>query len=406
MPFHSQSVMTPEDEEIADRPRSARRVALLLFGVVILFAVIFAVVLVQRIRHNRALARDTEALAVPNLTVISPKVQAASEELVLPGQLEAYIESPIYARVNGYILRWYHDIGSHVRQGEPLADIDTPDLDQQLSHAQASLRQVEASLALARISAERWQNLLKSDSVSRQEADVQQSNYEQAQANVAAARAGVRQIEEMETFKHVYAPFSGVITKRLIDIGSLINAGNGGTNHELFDLARVDPLRIYAAVPEANSPAIHAGVAAYITLVEMPGARFQGKVVRTANAIDPATRTLLTEVDIPNPNGRLLPGAYAQVHFALSNPQPSLTLPINALLFRADGLQAAVVGSDGRVQLRAVTPGRDYGSSIEVLGGVSAGDRVVLNPPDSLESGERVRVVSDNAAADVKAAGK
>ncbi len=311
---------------------------------------------------------------------------------MLPGTLQAYEESPIYARTNGYLLRWYKDIGSRIEQGELLAKIDTPEVDQELLQTRATRQQVEAQLQLARTSAERWQNLRQTDSVSQQEADQQSSAYQQSQANLAAADANVRRLEELESFKNVYAPFSGVLTRRNVDPGALINAGAGG--RELFDIAKVDPLRVYVSVPQAYAPNIKVGMKSYVTLQEFPGQKFVGSVARTADSIDTATRTLLTEVDVPNKQRHLLPGSFGEVHFSVDSNANKLVVPINALMFRAQGAQVAVVGADGKVQLRPITIGRDYGATLEILDGLSAQEQVIANPSDSLESGQPVRVVT------------
>ena len=254
--------------------------------------------MLKRARDERVLAKETEKNSVPSVAVIHPKAEKPDQELVLPGSLQAYEESPIYARTNGYLLRWYKDMGSRVQQGELLAKIDTPEVDQELLQTRATRQQVEAQLELARTSDERWQNLRQTDSVSQQEADQQSSIYQQSKANLAAAEANVRRLEQLESFKNVYAPFSGVLTKRNVDPGALINAGAGG--RELFDIAKVDPLRVYVSVPQAYAQDIKIGMKAWVTLQEFPGQKFQGSVARTAEAIDMATRTLLTEVDVPN----------------------------------------------------------------------------------------------------------
>ena len=278
-----------------------------------MLAVSGAVSMFSRIRAGHALAKETEVDSVPTVAVVHPTAEKPDEELVLPGSLQAYEESPIYARTNGYLLRWYKDIGSRVNKGELLAEIDTPEVDQELSQARATRQQIAAQRDMAKISADRWQNLRKTDSVSQQEADTQSSAYQQALANLAAADANVRRLEQLESFKRVYAPFSGVLVKRNVDPGALINAGSGGV--ELFILAKVDPLRVFTNVPQAYSPAIKNGMPAYITLQEIPGQKFRGTVARTADAIDPATRTLLTEVDVPNKDGHLLRGSFGEVHF-------------------------------------------------------------------------------------------
>lgn len=348
----------------------------------------------RRFTERQALAKETEKLAIPTVAVTRPTAEPSDEQLTLPAQLQAYVQSAIYARTNGYLLRWTKDIGSHVKKGELLADIDTPEVDQELSQAKANSQQIAAQLQLAKSSAQRWANLRKSDSVSQQEADQQASAYTQAQANLAAADANVRRLEQLESFKHIYAPFSGVITRRNIDKGALITAGSTGQTRELFDIAEVDPLRVYVNVPQSNAPSIKRGMSAYIELQEFPGQKFTGKVVRTADAIDPATRTLLTEIDVPNKDGRLLPGAYAQVSFAVPLQGTRITVPVNTLLFRAEGPRVAVVGPDQKVHLTPVMIGRDFGSQLEILQGLSPTDQIVVSPADSLEDGQRVTVKS------------
>ena len=255
----------------------------------------------------------------------------------------------------------------------------------------------KSALELAKISADRWANLRKSDSVSQQEADQQASGYQQALANLAAADANVRRLEQLESFKNVYAPFSGVLTRRNVDPGALINSGAGATGKELFDIARVDPLRVYVSVPQAYAPSMKVGVKATVTLQEFPGQKFLGIVARTADAIDPATRTLNTEVDVPNKDGKLLPGSFGQVHFATGTSVPRITIPVNAMLFRAEGPQAAVVDKDGKVHLRPISIGRDFGTTIEILTGIDASDRIIINPSDSLEEGQQVHVAKASA---------
>ena len=352
----------------------------------------------RRMADHKALAAETERLAVPTVSVTRPSTEPADDQMVLPAQLQAYVESSIYSRTNGYLVRWYKDIGSRVNKGELLADIDTPEVDQELSQAKAARQQIQAQLELAKSSAERWNNLRKSDSVSQQEADQETSGYRQAQANLAAADANVKRLQQLESFKHIYAPFSGVITRRNIDTGALITAGSTGQTKELFDLAQVDPLRVYVSVPQSYAPSVHKNLKAYLELNEYPGQKFAGSVVRTADAIDPATRTLLTEVDVPNHDGRLLPGAYAQVHFALPVQTVRITVPVNALLFRSEGPRVAVIGPDQKVQLRQVAIGRDFGSKVEILGGLSAQDQIIVNPADSLEDGQQVHVKAQEGA--------
>ncbi len=347
----------------------------------------------RRLTERGALAKETERLAIPTVGVIKPSTEPASDQLVLPAQLQAYVQSAIYARTNGYLLRWNKDIGSHVNKGELLAEIDTPEIDQELSQAKATRQQTEAQLQLAKSTAERWTNLRKTDSVSQQEADQQVSAYAQAQANFAAADANVRRLQQLESFKRVYSPISGVITRRNTDVGALITAGSTGSR-ELFDVAQVDPLRVFVSVPQTNAPSIRSGLPAYIELREYPGQKFNGKVVRTADAIDPATRTLLTEIDVPNHDAHLLPGSYAEVHFAVPIQITRMSIPVNAILFRSEGPRVAVVGSDHKVHLKPINIGRDFGIKVEILGGLDPNDQIVVNPADSLEDGQEVNVKS------------
>jgi len=375
-------------------PAPPRKAIIIVILVVVVLALSGAASMLSRVRAGRALAKETDVDSVPTVVVVHPTAEKPDEELVLPASLQAYEESPIYARTSGYLLRWNRDIGSHVAKGELLAEIDTPEVDQELSQARASREQIAAQSDLAKISAERWRNLRKTDSVSQQETDMQTSAYQQATANLAAADANVRRLEQLESFKHVYAPFSGVLIKRNVDPGALINAGSAGV--ELFIIARIDPLRVFTNVPQAYSPAIRNGMQAYITLKEIAGQKFRGTVARTAEAIDPATRTLLTEVDVPNKDGRLLRGSFGEVHFSLEINAEKVTVPVNAMLFRQEVARLAIVGADNKVQLRPITIGRDYGTTLEVLGGVSLEDRVIINPADSLEDGQTVNIAPDS----------
>jgi RND family efflux transporter MFP subunit len=353
------------------------------------------IALVSRMGERRALAKETESLAVPSVLVIQPKSEPAQEDLVLPSTLQAYIESPIYARTSGYVERWYKDIGGRVQKGELLADIETPEVDQELMQARAARNQAEAQLNLAKTSAERWDTLRKMDAVAQQETDERSSGYTQAQAALASATANLRRLEQLESFKHIYAPFSGVITKRNTDIGALINAGNSGPNQELFVMAQINPIRVYVDVPEIDAPAVRVHLKATIELPAFPGRRFSGNVERTADSIDPNTRTLRTEIDVPNRDGQLLPGSYAQVHFGVNVAMVRMSVPVNALLFRAEGPRAAVVGSDGKVHLKAVVIGRDYGTDVEILSGLDPSENIVLNPSDALEDGQTVHVMKE-----------
>jgi RND family efflux transporter MFP subunit len=373
-------------------PRKGSRLFLLLIGVVIVLVIVGAVTLVQRRSQYEALANETEKLAIPTVSVIHPTAALGQEDLVLPSTLQAYVESPIYARTTGYVKTWYHDIGSRVQKGELLAEIDTPEVDQQLSQARAELNTSQANSDLSKITATRYEELIKTDGVSKQEVDNAVGDYNAKKATVQSSEANVRRLEELESFKHIYAPFSGVITRRNIDIGNLINAGNGGTAQELFFLAQTDPIRAYVSVPEVYASAIRPGLGAFLELTQFPSEKFQGKVVRTADAIDLASRTLNTEVDVPNHAAQLLPGGYAQVHLLVKVTGARLQVPVNALLFRSEGLRAVVIDADHKTHLRPLTIGRDYGTTLEVLQGLNADDWIVLNPADSLEEGIQVNV--------------
>ncbi len=412
---HPRSAQAQRDEEIAEiqqhskhqppsiqrppqLPPAPPRKALFLVGLALLVLLVAGgITLLLRVSHDSALAKETERETVPTVAVVHPQSEKPDEDLVLPGSLLAYEESPIYARTSGYLVRWYKDIGSRVNKGELLAKIDTPEVDQELNQTRAARQQTVAQLELAKISADRWENLRKTDSVSAQEADQQESGYKQSQANLAAADANVRRLEQLEGFKDVYAPFTGVLTRRTVDPGALINAGAGAAGRELFDIAKVDPLRVYTSVPQAYAPYIRVGDKTTITLQEFPGQKFLAKVARTAESIDPSTRTLLTEVDVPNKDGKLLPGSFGEVHFAVGSNVNKVTVPVNAMLFRSQGAQVAVIGSNNKVELRRINIGRDYGTALEVLGGLSPDDQVVINPSDSLEDGQQVNVAQPPA---------
>jgi membrane fusion protein, multidrug efflux system len=383
------------DTEVQEPSRKEKKPGkLAIVAVAFLLVAGAAIAFVIRLGERQALAKETEALAVPNVIVIQPKAEPPQQDLMLPSTLEAFTESPIYARTTGYLARWYKDIGSHVEKGQLLADIETPEVDQELMQARAVRDQSDAQLNLAKTSAERWETLRRMDAVAQQETDERSSGYTQGQAALASASANVRRLEQLESFKHIYAPFSGIITRRNTDVGALINAGNSA-NQELFIISQVNPIRVYVDVPELYAPSVRPGLTATIELPSYPGQKFSGNVVRTADAIDPNTRTLRTEIDVPNREGRLFPGSYAQVHFGVKVATTRLSLPVNALLFRAEGPRAAVVGSDGKVHLKQVTIGRDYGTDVEILGGLDTSESIVLNPSDSLEEGQQVHVTKE-----------
>ncbi len=378
--------------ESGERAPKKSALFLVFLVIVVVLVILGALMMFQRRSQFQALAKDTETLAVPTVAVIHPMSEGTAEDLVLPGTLQAYVESPIYARTNGYLVKWYHDIGSRVNKGDLLADIETPEVDQQLLQARADLNTAQANENLSQITETRYSELLKTDGVSKQEVDNATGDLAAKRAIVQSSQANVRRLEELKSFQNVYAPFSGVVTQRNVDIGTLINAGNGGASQQLFYLAQTDPIRLYVNVPEAYAPSIHRGLGAYIELAQYPGQKFQGEVVRTAEAIDLATRTLLTEVDVPNRSGLLLPGGYAQVHLQMHVQGERLQVPVNALLFRSEGLRAVVIDANHRVRLQALAIGRDYGTSLEVLTGLKPDDWIVLNPPDSIENGEEVHV--------------
>jgi RND family efflux transporter MFP subunit len=395
----TETVKEPEHDVNSSRPGGSRTRLLGWFTVLFLvFLVIGLYNILERRSERGVLAQQTEKMSVPHVAVIHATPVDAESQLILPGNVQSYVESPIYARTNGYLRKWYKDIGSHVKQGDLLAEIDSPEVDAQLAQSRADLATSQANLKLAGVTAQRYEGLLKSDAVSKQEVDNYTGDYSAKQAMVQSAEANVKRLEDLESFKRVYAPFSGVITQRNVDTGTLINAGNGGNTREMFHLAQTDPLRVYVSVPQSYAPSIRVGLKACLQLTEFPDRRFCGQVVRTANAIDPSNRTLLTEVDVPNPLGTLLQGEYAEVHFDAQLNGKRLSLPINALLFRPEGTMAAVVNPDNRIALKKLAVGRDFGTSIEVLDGVAPQDAVVINPPDSLENGEQVTVNGPNGA--------
>jgi RND family efflux transporter MFP subunit len=360
-------------------------------------AVIVALVVIWGIAARSAahhtLEKDSAAAAIPTVNVIYPAPSTLSSEISLPGSTQAYTDTPIYARTSGYLKSWYFDIGARVRKGQLMATIETPELDQQLQVAQANLKSAQANLDLANVTSARYQNLLKTNSVSKQETDVAVSDAEAKEAAVDAAMANVRRLEQLQSFEKVYAPFDGIVTARNIDIGALIQAGENTTPKELFHLAAIGKIRVFVSVPEAYSTAIRNGGKAALTLDEYPGRSFEGTITRNSSAIDQSTRTLNVEVDIDNPKGELLPGAYVFVHFKVPEHAVSLMIPSNTLLFRAEGLRAGVV-RNGRVQLVPVTIGRDQGANVEIASGLTKNDAVILNPSDSLASGQEVQIAN------------
>jgi RND family efflux transporter MFP subunit len=371
------------------------RVLLILFAIAVIAAIVYGI----RVRSatEKKLERATVESAIMSVHVTSPVVGSASQDLVLPGNVQAFTETPIYSRTDGYLKKWYFDIGSHVRRGQLLAEIDTPEVDQQLQQSRAELERIQANMELAGVTSSRWQSLLAKHAVSQQEADQARSNYIAAQAAVDASKANVRRLEQLQSYERILAPFDGIITARNTDIGDLIQAGSGSNNpRELFHLAAVGKLRVYVAVPEVYADSIHDGDSASVTQDSSPGLKIPGKIVRNANSIDHATRTLNVEVDVDNSKNILRPGAYVFVHFGLPAEVDTVTIPSNTLLFRSEGLRVGVVRND-RVQMVPVTIGHDYGNTVEVVSGLTSSDKVILDPSDSLRSGMEVRI--EDAAA-------
>lgn len=377
----------------------ARTLKIVLFFVLGLLAVGSIVVrgINSRIRAAAVVRQETAEQAVPTVAVAHPRRGAMKDEIVLPGNIQAFVDAPIYARTSGYLKKWYTDIGTRVQADQLLAEIESPEVDQQLKQARADLGTATANMKLAEITLARYQSLLKLEAIARQDVDNAAGALEADKAAVASQNANVGRLEQMVAFEKVTAPFEGVITARNTDIGALINAGNGGTAQDLFRIASTDKLRVFVSVPQAQSRAATPGVMAELTLTEFPGRRFPGKIARNAAAIDASTRTLLTEVDIDNRSGTLLPGAYAEVHLRLADQTPALIIPVTALIFRAEGLRVAVV-RDGKAELVPVVLGRDFGTEVEVTSGIGPGDEVITSPPDSLSSGAAVRAESKAAA--------
>ena len=365
--------------------------AFLLIVAVLLGAAIYLGIR-SRVVSAEGLVRTTEQTATPLVNVVHPKRGAPTAEIVLPATAQAFVDAPIFARTNGYLKRWYFDIGARVKQGELLAEIETPEVDQQLHQARAQLETAKANHNLANTTADRWIALLKSDSVSKQETDQAVSNLSAQKANVDSMAANVRRLEETQSFQKVYAPFDGIITARNTDIGALINAGAATTpGKELFHLTAIHTLRVFVAVPEVYSRAAVPGAIATLTLDEFPGKVFRGVLARHSNAIDPVSRTLLVEVDVDNPTGQLLPGAYMSVHLKLPEQVRSVTIPANTLLFRSEGLNVGMV-KNSHVALTPVKIGRDYGATVEVLSGLQPADAIIVDPSDSLINGAEVQV--------------
>ncbi|HEY2039915.1 MAG TPA: efflux RND transporter periplasmic adaptor subunit [Edaphobacter sp.] len=396
---------TSKSDALKHEPPSVSRGSLLVVIVVLLLvaAALAAFGIVRRKHANTELEKYTSATSAPPVALEIPKLQQNATEIVLPGNMQAYTLAPIYARTTGYVKSWSHDIGSRVRKGDLLAIIETPELDQQLASAKADLATSISNAGLAKTTADRYKDLIGSSAVSQQDTDNAISQLQARNAEVASAAANVRRLEELVSFERIIAPFDGVITARNIDIGQLISA-DGSTNtagagtvrssREIFDISVIDTLRVFVNVPQVYAPDAKKGVTATLTLPQYPGREFKGKLVRTSDSVDPTTRTLLAEVDVANRTGELLPGSYTQVHLNVSRAAPALIVPVSAVILQPDGLHVATVDENHRIHILNVTPGRDLGSTMEILSGLPEGKAVITNPPDSLTEGEEVRVVS------------
>jgi RND family efflux transporter MFP subunit len=361
---------------------------------------IFAYGVSERLRASGTLKKETDDLAIPVVSVVTPKRSAPTQEIVLPGNVQPYITSPIFSRTNGYLKKWYFDIGARVKKGQLLAEIETPEVDQQVQQSRSKLATAEANLRLSEITKNRYEELLKTNAVSKQDVDNAVGTYNANEAIVQANQANVKGLETLQSFEKIYAPFDGVITARNTDIGDLINSGsNGNLKTDLFHIVQAGVLRVYVNVPEEYSQVTRPGIAATLALAEFPGKEFPGKIVRTADAINYMTRTLLTEVDVDNPTGRLLSGSYAAVHFKVPGQVTTLIIPVDTLLFRSEGLRVAVA-KDGKAELLKVTPGRDFGDTIEIVTGLKGDESIIVSPPDSIVEGERVRVTQQTAQKD------
>ena len=399
--IHAGSAMEDGDAaELLKRRQILRRTRVLTVVVLILLAIGAGRTIMSRMANARLLEAGASEQAVQYVKTTMPKSSAVGQDVVLPGTLQGFVQAPISARSSGYLKRWTRDIGSRVAKGELLAEIESPEIDQQLSQAVAARQQTASSLELAKSTVARWEGLRKQDVVSQQELDERRSGLAQATANLAAAEANVQRLRQLEGYKRVVAPFAGVITRRNVDVGDLIDAG-GGAGRVLFQLAQTDPLRVYVNVPQSYAHLVRPGQPVVVTQAELRGQKFVGEVARTSASIDTATRTMQVEVALPNKDGALLPGAYVQVALPLAASQ-ALAIPTNALLFRGEGTRVAIVDAQGRVKLRPITLGRNLGESFEVLDGISAKDRIVLNPADSLAEGDLVALAP--AAAEAGAA--
>jgi RND family efflux transporter MFP subunit len=382
--------------------KRSRRPWLSLAIVLIVVGALLASGIRSRVKARRTLKAETAQVALTAVSVVSPKRTAPASEIILPGNVQPYITSPIYARTNGYLMKWYFDIGAHVKKGQLLAIIETPEVDQQLQQARSNLLTAQANLDLAATTKSRYQGLLQTNAVSQQDVDNAVGTYNANKAIVEADKAAVDQYAALVSFEKVYAPFDGVITARNTDIGDLINAGSSANvKTDLFHIAQPGMLRVYVNVPEEYSRGIKVGMIADLSLAEFPDRKFQGTLVRTADAINVTTRTLLAEIEVKNPSGTLLTGSYAEIHLAVPTQPSTFLIPVNTLIFRSEGLRVGVV-KDGKVVLTAVTPGHDFGNEIEIVSGVKSDDQIIINPPDSIVNGQQVQIVQATLPGDIK----
>jgi RND family efflux transporter MFP subunit len=392
------STQEPQSPPMEGLQRRSGRGWLTSLVIIAVFAGLLISGILQRMHASAALRTETVEMAAPAVSVVSPQRAAPSQEIVLPGNVQPYVTAPIYSRTNGYLQAWYFDIGAHVKKGQLLAVISTPEVDQQLGQSRSNLSTAEANLRLAEITKDRYEGLLKTHAVAQQDVDNAVGTYNANKSIVEADQANVKQLEALQSFEKIYAPFDGIITARNTDVGALVDSGSGGgVKTDLFHLSQVDRLRVYVNVPEEYSQATTSGLTAVLTLSEFPGTTFTGKLVRTSEAITFDTRTLLAEVDVTNPTGKLLSGSYAEVHFKIPGTISTYILPVDTLLFRKEGLRVATV-KDGKAQLLAVTPGRDYGDTIEIVSGLQGRESVIVSPPDSVVNGEKVQIAQATTA--------
>lgn len=389
-PLEKKKDQTSASAQVRNSESRPRRRWLLFMLLLAAIALVVIGTILPRVRARAALRSETNELAVPTVIVVRPKPSAPGQEIVLPANVQAWKDAPIYARTNGYLKRWYFDIGAHVKAGQLIAEIDTPEINQQLSQARADLDTAQANLKLSQITATRYEGLLKSDSVSQQDADNAAGDLAAKKAIVESSQANVKRLQDLQSFERIYAPFDGVITNRNTDVGQLIDSGSS-TRAELFHVSDPTTLRVYVNVPQIYSQATKPGLKADLIFQEFPGRRFQGTLVRTAQAIDQASRTLLVEIQVNNPTGEIFTGAYSEIHLKLPGNVATFTVPVNALVFRTEGLQVANV-KNGKTELIPITVGRDYGATVEVVSGLTGDENIIVNPSDSIISGQPVRI--------------